>query len=79
MSNIARQIIQVAQWLREEDPNRYGTKGSTKGSPGYVPGGWREAVRAATQSYYQTSGKTLSQVTIKKRAWYDISMIERSS
>jgi len=46
---------------------RPGTKGSTKGSPGYVPGEWREAVRAATQSYYQTSGKTPSQATIKRR------------
>jgi len=35
---------------------RYGTKGSTKESPGYVPGGWREAVRAATQA----SGKNTS-------------------
>jgi len=59
MSNIARQIVQVAQQLRV-DPNRYGTKGSTKGSPGYVPEGWREAVRAATQMYYQTSDKSPS-------------------
>jgi len=44
-----------------------GTKGSTKGSPGYVPGGWREAVRAAMQLYYQTSGKSPSQATLKRR------------
>jgi len=67
MSIIARQIVQFAQWLRAEDLERYGTKGPTKGSPGYVPGGWREAVRAATQMYYQTSGKTPSQATIKRR------------
>jgi len=67
MSNIACQIVQYAQHLRAQDPERYGTKGSTKGSPGYVPGGWREAVRAATQSYYQSSGKTPSQATIKRR------------
>jgi len=66
MSNIACQIVQVTQRLREEDPNRYRTKGS-KGNPGYVPGGWSEAVRAATQMYYQTSGKTPSQATIKRR------------
>jgi len=51
-----------------QDPNRYGIKGSTKGSPGYVPGGWREAVRAATQLYYQSSGKTPSQETIKRKS-----------
>jgi len=67
MSNIAHQIVQVAQRLRVKDPNRYRTKGSTKGSPGYVPGGWREAVSAATQMYDQTSGKTPSQATIKRR------------
>jgi len=44
--------------LRAQDPSRYGTKGSTERSPGYVPRGWREAVRAATQAYYQTSGNT---------------------
>jgi len=67
MSNIARQIVQLAQRLRAEDPNRYGTKGSTKGSPGYVPGGWREAVRVATQMYYQSSGKSPSQATLKRK------------
>jgi len=78
MSNVACQIIQVAQLLREEDPNRYGTKGSTKGSPGYVHEGWREAVRAATQMYYQKSGKT-PRNNKEKRAWHNTSMIERSS
>jgi len=67
MSNVACQIVQFAQRLRAEDLERYGTKGSTKGSPGYAPRGWREAVRAATQSYYQSSGKTPSQATIKRR------------
>jgi len=67
MSNVAHTIVQVAQRLRAEDPNRYGTKGSTKGSPGYVPGGWREAVRASTQMYYQTSGKGPSQATLKRK------------
>jgi len=67
MSNIACQIIQVSQQLRVEDPNRYRTKGSTKGNPGYVPGGWREAVRSAMQLYYQSSGKPPSQATIKRR------------
>jgi len=62
MSNMARQIFQVAQQLRAEDPNRYRTKGSTKGCPGYVPGGCREAVRAAMQMYYQSSGKTPSNI-----------------
>jgi len=67
MSNIARQIVQVAQRLRVEDPNRYRTKGPTKLSPGYVPGGWREAVRSGMQLYYQTSGKSPSQAPIKRR------------
>jgi len=67
MSNIACKIIQYAQQLRAQDPERYGTKGSTKVSPGYVPRGWREAVRAATQLCYETSGKGPSQATIKRR------------
>jgi len=67
MSNLACQIVQFAQRLRAEDPNRYRTKGSTKGSPGYVPGGWREAVRTAMQLYYQSSGKGPSQATLKRR------------
>jgi len=67
MSNVARQIVQFAQRLRAEDPNRCRTKGSTKVSPVYFPGGWREAVRAATQLYYQSSGKGPSQATIKRK------------
>jgi len=67
MSNPACQIVQVAQRLRVEDPNRYRTKGSTKGSPGYVPWGWREAVRAATQLYCQSSGIGPSKATVKRR------------
>jgi len=66
MSNVACQIVQVAKQSRAEEPNRYRTKGSTKGSPGYAPGGWREAVRAAMQMYYQSSGKSPSQATLKR-------------
>jgi len=74
MANVAPQIVQYAQQLRAQDPERYGTKGSTKGSPGYVPGGWREAVSEATQS----DGKTPIQATLK-RAWCNTSTVERSA
>jgi len=67
MSNVARQIIQTAQQLRAQDPGRYGMKGAAKGTSGYIPGGWREAVRAAKQMYYQQTGKTPSQATQKRR------------
>jgi len=37
-------------------------------------GGWREAVRAATQMYYQSFAKTPSQEPIKRREhWYNTS------
>jgi len=67
MSNVARQIVQTAQQLRAQDPGRYGTKGAAKGTSGYIPGGWREAVRAATQMYYQQTGKTPSLATQKRK------------
>jgi len=42
-------------------------KKKRKGSPGYVPRGWREAVRAAKQTYYQETDKTPSEATLKRR------------
>jgi len=81
MSKIACDFVQTAQQLRLEDPGRYGKKGSAKRPSAYDPGGWREAVRAAMLMYYQQTGKSSSQATLKRRelGTYNTSTIERSA
>jgi len=58
--------IERASKLREANPSRYGVFRSRPGTPGYV-GGWRLAIRDATEQYYQETGKMPSQATIKRR------------
>jgi len=62
-----RQIFKDAKKLREKDPNTYGIKGSTKGSPGYVPGGWKKAIKVATEMYRESHGKGPSQETLERK------------
>jgi len=53
-------VINIAKDLRNQDPQRYGVPRSTKGTPGYVPQGWRQAVTDAGQLYRQRKTEMLA-------------------
>ncbi len=52
MSTAGEQILKNASTLYKANPQVYGVKGAARGTPGYVAGGWKRAVKEATQQYY---------------------------
>ncbi len=51
------QIINYAKQLRQQNPQKYGIQGAKKGTQGWVPNGWRQAVIDSAAQYRQSSGK----------------------
>lgn len=62
----AKLIIQAANQLRSNQPNRYGVKGAREGQPGYVKGGWRRAVIDAAAGIRQQTGKQPAPKSMRK-------------
>ncbi len=67
MSEAGKWILQRATDLRRANPQVYGIKGAARGTPGYVPGGWKLAVEQATQQYYQETNRGPSQETLRRK------------
>jgi len=46
-------VINIAKQLRADQPQRYGQPRAAKGSPGYIPQGWKNAIIDASEIYKQ--------------------------